>query len=275
MFRDRPEFALELLRDLQGVDIPETTLVQVASNDFNDRPSSDLRPDTVVTLGPPHAPVHAIIVEIQQLKSDPKRTQLPRYAAALWLSLRSPVTVLCICPEARTAAWYAEPFTTSLPGYEFQAYVIGPEQVPPITEPDQATKNPDLAILAMLTHGRRREVTEACLFGFNSLRDGYASKYIEHAFRTAEPTVQDIMKEIMTMPTWTATTPLGREERARGQAEGEAKGKAEAVLRVLNTRGVHVPSDVRSRITACTDQTQLDTLLDRALTATTTDDLFD
>ncbi|MFD0682935.1 DUF4351 domain-containing protein [Actinomadura fibrosa] len=79
----------------------------------------------------------------------------------------------------------------------------------------------------------------------------------------------------MTSPTWIASTPIGREHFALGQAEGKAEGKAEAVLRVLNTRGVHVPSNVRSRINACTDQTELDALLDRALTATTTDDLFD
>jgi hypothetical protein len=46
------------------------------------------------------------------------------------------------------------------------------------------------------------------------------------------------------------------------------------VLLVLTARGIDVPDHVRTRITSCTDQTQLDTWLKRAATATSIDELF-
>jgi len=45
------------------------------------------------------------------------------------------------------------------------------------------------------------------------------------------------------------------------------------VLRVLKTRGVHVPDDVRERVLACTDTNRLELWLDRAVTASTTEDV--
>lgn len=40
-----------------------------------------------------------------------------------------------------------------------------------------------------------------------------------------------------------------REERNQGLREGEAKGRAAAILLVLKTRGVTVPPDIEQRIT--------------------------
>src|SRR4051812_21488877 len=115
LFRDRPELAVEVLRDLKGVEVPAAVPVRLESNDFNDRPSKDFQPDTVIIVGAPQAPVHGIIVEVQQHKAESKRRQLPRYAAAMWLLLRRPVTVLCVCPVAEAAAYFAEPNPTELP----------------------------------------------------------------------------------------------------------------------------------------------------------------
>ncbi|MEU8055887.1 hypothetical protein [Microbispora bryophytorum] len=83
LLRRRPQFAVEMLRDHLGVDVPDGLPVQVASNDLNDRPSIDLRPDVVITVGPRHFPLHAIVVEIQQKEEPDKLHALPRYAAAL------------------------------------------------------------------------------------------------------------------------------------------------------------------------------------------------
>lgn len=60
----------------------------------------------------------------------------------------------------------------------------------------------------------------------------------------------------------------------QGQAEGEAKGKADSVLQVLEGRGIEVPDAARARISDCTDIAQLDSWLSRALVAVTVDELF-
>ncbi|MEU6471478.1 hypothetical protein ABZ927_07000 [Streptomyces massasporeus] len=56
--------------------------------------------------------------------------------------------------------------------------------------------------------------------------------------------------------------------------EGKAEGKAEAILRVMEKRGIPVPEAVRDRITTCTDLDTLTLWFDRSLTATTAEDLF-
>jgi predicted transposase/invertase (TIGR01784 family) len=57
------------------------------------------------------------------------------------------------------------------------------------------------------------------------------------------------------------------EGRAAGLREGEAKGKAGAVLAVLAARGIAVDEATRASIEACTDPGRLDRWLARALTA--------
>jgi len=54
-----------------------------------------------------------------------------------------------------------------------------------------------------------------------------------------------------------------------------AEGRAEAVLRVLDKRGVALSEDQRARVAGCTDLDQLDEWLDRAVTATRAAEVFD
>jgi hypothetical protein len=59
-----------------------------------------------------------------------------------------------------------------------------------------------------------------------------------------------------------------------GIAEGEAKGKAEAVLKLLVARHLAPTPEQRQRVTACTDPAQLDLWFDRAITAGTAAEVF-
>jgi hypothetical protein len=267
MFRDSPELAVEILHQLLGADVPADMPVRVESNDFNDRPSRDFTPDTVISVGPPQAPKHGIVVEIQQKKSDAKRKQLPRYAAQAWLLLSCPVTVLCVCPESDAAAWYAEPVHTELPGFVFRAVVLGPGEVPVITDPQEAAARPALAAMGVMFHGRNQRVVEAFKDALLIMKPEYAPQYNEYAFNMAAPAVRRILEEMMASTNWPVYSPFAKQHYGRG--------KAEAVVRVLAVRGIEVPEDVLARIRACTDQRQLDTWLERAATATSATDLFD
>jgi hypothetical protein len=57
-------------------------------------------------------------------------------------------------------------------------------------------------------------------------------------------------------------------------AEGEAKGEARILLRVLVARGLQVPDEIRERVLACSDTAQLETWSDRAATAASVADVF-
>ena len=50
--------------------------------------------------------------------------------------------------------------------------------------------------------------------------------------------------------------------------EGEAKGEAKAILKIMAQRGLPISEDQRRRISACTDVPTLDRWLDRALSVT-------
>ena len=60
----------------------------------------------------------------------------------------------------------------------------------------------------------------------------------------------------------------------QGIAEGQAKGKAESVLKLLDARHLGPSQEQRQRVTSCTDPAQLDLWFDRAVTAKTAAEVF-
>lgn len=63
------------------------------------------------------------------------------------------------------------------------------------------------------------------------------------------------------------------QQQAIGEARGEARGEAQAILTVLEERGVPVSDDVRGDILACTDINRLAVWLRRAVTAAAAEDV--
>nr|WP_308309075.1 hypothetical protein [Streptomyces sp. CHD11] len=62
--------------------------------------------------------------------------------------------------------------------------------------------------------------------------------------------------------------------RAEGEAKGQVKGRAEAVLVLLGHRGVELGEEDRERIAGCGDPEVLDVWLKRALTARSAAEVF-
>ncbi len=56
--------------------------------------------------------------------------------------------------------------------------------------------------------------------------------------------------------------------------EGEAKGRAEAILGVLDARGIAVSNEVRERVNASSDLDELDRWVRRAAKVDSAEDLF-
>jgi len=56
------------------------------------------------------------------------------------------------------------------------------------------------------------------------------------------------------------------EGEARGKAKGKAEGEAQAILTVLEARGLEVPDKVRKVVLSCTDLAQLDAWVRAAVT---------
>ncbi|GAA2210941.1 hypothetical protein GCM10009850_064000 [Nonomuraea monospora] len=252
----------------------DTPWVQQEERTSNTRKSDDIEADLVLTMGPPHGEAeHAIIVEVQQGKGKNPR-QLARYAAALWLMLDCPVSVLVICPDRADAAFYAQPIDTDLPGYRPQPYVLGPDDVPAFTNPQEAATRLDLAAMSVMAHGRDRKVVEAFTSALRHADDEHATKYNEYAYSIAGPEVRRLLEEIMASTDWPVYSPFAREHFGRGVQEGNANEASRALLLVLEARGFLITDDLRAELTACTDLALLEAWIRRAATAKTSDNLF-
>ncbi|MEU1725477.1 hypothetical protein [Nonomuraea sp. NPDC005692] len=274
MFADRPQLAVEILRDLMGVQLPSTPLVRQEDRLFNTRPSDDIEPDLGIVLGPPQSPAHAVIVEIQQDKSKDPR-QLARYAAAQWLMLRCDVTVLVVCPDRAAAAYYSQPIDSGLTGYRLQAHVLGPGDVPAITDPREAAAHLELAVMSVMIHGRERKVLEAFAAALTVTTLDHAPKYYEYAHGMSVPEIGRILEEIMRSNDWPIYSPFAHEHYGRGRAEAAPETGREFVLYALEARGVEVPEDVRARINTCTDVDLLKRWALRASSVQSARDVFE
>jgi hypothetical protein len=67
---------------------------------------------------------------------------------------------------------------------------------------------------------------------------------------------------------------LFEETYLEGKAKGQADDRASLILRVLEKHGIQVSEATREHVTSCSDLDTLTLWFDRALTATTAEDLF-
>jgi hypothetical protein len=181
--------------------------------------------------------------------------------------------VLVVTPDTATARWAAEAVDVG-GGFVWKPFVVGPDGVPVITDPAQAAREPQLAVLSVMAHGRDEDVgtavavASAAAAGIATLPEPLRmlclalieSSLGEAARKSFEmlPQGQQFFSETM----------------RKSFAQGEAKGEAKAVLRVLERRGLAISTEQRERILTCSDTPTLEGWLDKAVTATKTDELF-
>ena len=83
------------------------------------------------------------------------------------------------------------------------------------------------------------------------------------------------MEELMAAGIYEYQSDFAKTHQARGRAEGEALGRVEALLAVLDARGLIVSETDRARVLACTDAATLDRMIRKAVTVSSVDALFE
>src|SRR5262249_31274763 len=159
-----------------------------------------------------------------------------------------------------------EPITTLQPGPPFTPVVLGPERIPLVTSVPDATREPELAVLSVLAHGREAraaEVGRAALAAAARLDDERRTLYTDLALYRLGGAVRDALEIEMNLSDYEfkseffkrriaeETDKATRAAEARGEARGRAAADAQAILTVLSARGIGVSDDVRARILAC------------------------
>jgi hypothetical protein len=279
LFRNRPELAPELLRDVLHVELPAYSEARVESAELTDVNPAEYRADLVVLLVD-GKPVHAIVVEVQLGEDPRKRFTWPVYVAGLRARLECPACVLVVTPTEAMARWCRKPIDLG-PGNTFVPLVIGPASVPVIDDVAAAERDPELAVLSCIAHGSEAHAEvlgRAALLATLRLSDDRQVLYSDLVFAALSEAARAALEELMASGNFEFQSEFAKKHQAKGRAEGEAKGeakgRAEALLSVLQARGLRVSDEVRARILACTDVAQLDAWVRKAVAVTSVDELF-
>src|SRR5678815_2083255 len=161
LVRDRPAFAADLLGDLLAVKVPAFSKARCVDVTLNQVAPAEYRADAVV-LFTRRKPVFGAIVEAQLRPKKDKRFTWPLYAVGARAREKCPFVVLVVAPNAATARWAARPIELG-GGNQYTPLVVGPDGVPKLTDPGRARREPQLAVLSVMAHGRGEVKTAAAI----------------------------------------------------------------------------------------------------------------
>jgi hypothetical protein len=271
LFRNRPELAPLLLQEALHVELPKYTEVRIESAKLTDVVPAEYSADLVVLLVDGR-PVLGIIVEVQLKPDERKRFSWPVYVAGLRARLECDCCLLVVCPTTKTALWSSMPIATG-PGGSLMPLVLGPEGVPVVTDGEKARRFPELAVLSVMAHGQGdvqtavniARVAAAAAADLASDSQALYLDLIESALGGAARKAFEMLPE---------TYQFQGPSYLRGRVEGEANGKAEDILAILEARGMPVANDQRQRILDCTNVDRLNAWVRRAVTLTDVNELF-
>ncbi|GAA3925421.1 hypothetical protein GCM10023085_03390 [Actinomadura viridis] len=273
LFRGTPELAPKVLNDLFGVPVPDNATARLECGDLTEWAPTEYRADVAVVLEAPD-PALAVIVEVQRSRDADKRRSWPVYLTTLHARLKCPTVLLVVCPDRGTARWSTKPIRIGHPRWDLHPLVLGPDQIPAITDVQQATRDPEMAVLSAIAHGNGpggEQVLEAVLHVLTSIDPAYRNRYYDLVFVALSEAARTYLEGLMSAGTYEY-----KSEFARGYfSEGKLEGEANALLRVLKARGIEVEDETAERIRNCTDAAQLETWIERAVTADSVHELFD
>jgi hypothetical protein len=176
LFREQPALIPHLLAGALGIELPRGVACRVTDSNLDRLRPVERRADLVLELTRRGRPVLSIIVEVQRRRDARKWLAWLDYLISKRRRCRA--CVLVIATDARVAAWAARPFHLGPVNEALRVWVLGPEQIAPIVDPDAARENPDLAFLSALTHAITTPETLAAAFaGFPGLPGDRSALY--------------------------------------------------------------------------------------------------
>ena len=287
LFKNRPELAPKLLRDALDVTLPAYAEARIESAELTDVLPTEYRADLVVLLVD-GKPVLGIVVEVQlELKKDDRKFfTWPVYVANLRARLSCPTCVLVVTPSESVADRARTPIVLG-PGSTVTPFVVGPRTVPVVRDAEVAKRDPELAVLSVMAHGKDEpelavQIATAAFEACRGLDDERALLYLDLVGISLGAIARAAFEDLMGNGTYEFQSDFAKKHRAAGKEEGRAAGKEEgraageatAVLTVLEARGINVADEQQARILACTELEVLDRWIRKAVTITSADDLF-
>ncbi|WP_437488883.1 hypothetical protein WME75_09615 [Sorangium sp. So ce1014] len=288
MFREHPELAPRLLATLFHLEVPPHASVAVVESSLDQLLPVEFRADLVLELRDASGTlVLAIVIEVQRDVDPDKRFSWPTYVTGVRARKRCGTVVLVVAPDAGVAAWATETIDLGLGLGSVEPLVLGPAVVPEITDPADAEKETELAVLSAVAHGNGPNgltVVQAALVALGRLDQEHATVYFQVIWNgLREPMRQALEALVMerqiegeaTFPPFVQKLiDRGkleglREGKLEGLREGKLEGKRGTLLRLLARTGIVLTESESARIQACTDIATLDRWIDNVLGAKT------
>lgn len=277
LFRADMMLAATLIDEVCEVSVPGYADATAQACDFTDVGPKEFRGDLALCLrDSAGTPVLGICVEVQLARKDAKRWSWPVYLMTLRARLHCPVVLLVVVPDKEIAAWARRPIDTGHPGYVLSPLVIGPHDMPVVTDPLQAQSSPERAVLSAMAHGngpRKDEVFESLLAGLTKTDDERARMYHDLVDEVLSEAASRRLEELMTM-TYEYQGRIARKYVEQGREEGREEGLVDGIITVLEARHLTVSAVQRARIADCADTAQLTVWLRHAATAADADEIF-
>ncbi|WP_437275717.1 hypothetical protein WME90_31315 [Sorangium sp. So ce375] len=294
IFREHPELAPRLLATLFHVEVPPHVSVAVVESSLDQLIPVEFRADLVLELRDASGALTlAIVLEVQRDEDPDKKFSWPTYVTVVRARKRCGTIVLVVAPDAGVATWAAENIDLGLGLGHVEPLVLGPAVVPEITDPAEAEKEIELAVLSAVVHGNGPNgltVVQSALAALGRLDQEHAAVYFhviwnglrEPMRRALEALVMErqIEGEATFPPFVQKLIDRGkleglregkldglREGKLEGLREGELKAKRGTLLRLLARAGIMLSECESARVQACTDIATLDRWIDNVLGA--------
>lgn len=264
LFKNRPSLGAELLTEALGVALPPYSEARLVSIDLTQIRPAEYRADVVVLLLDGDVAVSVQIIEVQLAIDPRKRFTWPEYAMGSRAAHNCPVSLLVVAPDPDVAAWCSEAIETGIPGFVLHPPVLGRRSIPVVTDPVEAARRPELAVLSALAHGDSAvgaAIAAAVLPAIQGLDDSRARFYGDLVLNSLNETARRALETLMKGYEY-------QSDFAKKYVEqGEVTARAHDVLTVLRVRGLTVPNAVRERILGETDPARLERWHERAILA--------
>ncbi|WP_258572693.1 hypothetical protein [Streptomyces sp. KM273126] len=281
IFQERPEILTPVFGVL-GIALPEKATVDAIATDVTETRPLARHVDTVLRIGPSDGDDFLLAVEAQERRDPKKESSWPYYVAYLQAKYGLPVLLLVVCRDRATTKWATGPFACETRGWTAQRthpLVVGPDNLPVITDTRTAAEKPAMAAFSALAHANSADIDAIldalgrALAGMDWNAGNYFYQFLDRTL--GETPAGDKWRDIMTFVNYfPGQGTILEKAYLEGEAKGEARGEAKGVLAVLEVRQIPVSDDIRNRVTTCTDLDRVNTWLRRAVTVTHAEELF-
>jgi len=220
-------------RPPRGVHLAEADL------EFPGWGATPMRADLVrLVERPDRTPLRALIFEVQLSRDPDKRTSWPFYLAAARARWRCPANLIVVTLTRAMSRWCARPIRLDDIGNEYHPAVIGPDQLPVLTDVDQAHGCPELAVLSAVAHRRhpnRVQVARAALLACTRLDRPRATLYSDFTVANLDRATFAAIEDLMLIEGYELQSEFARKHHQEGFDEGLAQGRREALAAMLLT----------------------------------------